>query len=1594
MAVTITPAVGTPTAITVAAGSAEPTCQVTNATTTYSTTAANSTGLNWSLSNPNAGSINSAGVVTWANGFSGSVNIQVTANGCNGPSTQVVRTVTINAQPTVNVTGTASFCSGGGSTTLTANATPGSGTISSYQWYKDGNIINNSNTGSGNPTREPSYVVTVADSYTVVVTNTNGCSVTSAAVNVTANPAPTAANAGADQTIGGTSTTLTANAPTVGTGTWSIISGTGGSIATTTSPTSTFTGTAGSTYTLRWTTTSGTCTSTDDVVVAFNQIGTATTASNATTVYGAVSVALSATVSPNPGSGAVDFYINGSKVGAAPVGAGGVATYTYNPSALNASGATTSYIIKASFLGVGYYTASSSDPGSNGVLTVNKATTSLALGTSTFTYDGAAKPVLVSTTPAGLSGVSLTYGGAAAAPTAAGTYALVASLNNPNYTASNATGTLTISKAAATIAFSNTTATYDGAAKAVTATTTPANLGGVAVTYTQNGAAVPNPTNAGSYQVSATLSNPNYALATSPATGAFTINKAAATLALTTADLSQTYSGSAKTVGVITSPANLTGVSVTYNGSAAAPTVVGTYPVVASLTNDNYEASPASGTLTIGKAVAPVALADLSQTYNGTARAATATTTAAGASSFTYTYDGKATAPTNAGQYVVVATLVNDNFAGSASGTLVVAPKELTVTADNQTKTYGDANPALTVSYSGFVGTEGTSALTTAPTATTTATQASGFGTYPITASGGVAPNYSFKYVAGTLSIGKAELTVAAAAASREYGEANPAFTATVTGQKNGDTFTTGGSSSAMLTSPVGNSYVITPSVSGSNLSSYTVKPVDGTLTITPARLTVTADNQTRVYGEANPAFTGTITGQKNNESFSFAASTTATTGSPISSANVSYAIQPSATGTTASNYTVEVVNGVLTITARSIIVTADAQSKTYGDSDPALTYKLTSGTLVGANDLTGSLSRATGENVGAYAINQNTLSAGPNYSLTYNGANLSIGARAVTVTPKASQTKTYGAADPALAYEQVPLVGTDAFTGSLSREPGSSVGAYNITQGSLTLNANYLLSFTPNVKFTITTKQLTASITASNKVYDGTTVATATGSVPAPDVVAGDALSVTATGAAFDTKQVGTGKTVTATVALGGPAAANYTLAAPTASTTASITKRPLTIALGAASKVYNGSRTAVVSATLAAATATSGLVSGDEVTVSASNGLFDTKDVGTGKAVGADVSISGGADAGNYAANATASATADITPVQLTPRIVASSKSYDGTTTATLSSQTVTGMVNGETAVGLTVAAADFDTKNQGTGKTVTATGLRLTGAAAGNYSLAPNATATALANITPAVLTYTATPASRPYGAANGPLSGTITGFASPETAATATTGTLSFTSDANATSPVGTYAITGTGLTANDGNYTFAQAASNATALTVSKATPTVTAVAATNLVYSGTPKAGSGSATGVGGSADGLSPAVTLSYSGTSGTTYGPLAAAPTNAGSYTVTASFAGNSNYSAGTSAPVAFTISPAALTVTTVAASKIYGEANPGFSVTYAGFVNNEGPTALGGTLTFTTTATAASPVGSYDVTPGGLTSSNYVLSFAKGTLTSTLR
>ncbi|WP_299108855.1 MBG domain-containing protein, partial [uncultured Tenacibaculum sp.] len=133
-------------------------------------------------------------------------------------------------------------------------------------------------------------------------------------------------------------------------------------------------------------------------------------------------------------------------------------------------------------------------------------------------------------------------------------------------------------------------------------------------------------------------------------------------------------------------------------------------------------------------------------------------------------------------------------------------------------------------------------------------------------------------------------------------------------------------------------------------------------------------------------------------------------------------------------------VNTNFSIIKRVVEVTADGKTKLYGDTDPALTYQITTGNLVGSDAFTGSLTRVSGESVGAYAINQGSLALNSNYTLTYVSNNLTIGKRVIEITADA-KTKVYGETDPTLTYQITSgsLVGGDTFTGNLTRVSGET---------------------------------------------------------------------------------------------------------------------------------------------------------------------------------------------------------------------------------------------------------------------------------------------------------------------------------------------------------------------------------------------------------------------------------------------------------------------------------------------------------------------------------------------------------------------------
>jgi hypothetical protein len=207
---------------------------------------------------------------------------------------------------------------------------------------------------------------------------------------------------------------------------------------------------------------------------------------------------------------------------------------------------------------------------------------------------------------------------------------------------------------------------------------------------------------------------------------------------------------------------------------------------------------------------------------------------------------------------------------------------------------------------------------------------------------------------------------------------------------------------------------------------------------------------------------------------------------------------------------------------------------------------------------------------------------------------------------------------------------------------------------------------------------------------------------------------------ATFDSASVGAAKTVTVTeLALTEQAAADFRLATTTTTTTAAIQPRTVTAVGTASGKLYDGT----TGATLTSCGVTG--VLGDEAVGCTGTATFDTASAGAGKTVTVMNLELTGADAGNYTLTATtATTTAGIQPLTVTPTATVADKRYDGTVGATLAGCTVI-----DVAVGCT-GTATFDTPSVGTGKTVTVSNLALTGAGTGNYALATTTTTTTAA------------------------------------------------------------------------------------------------------------------------------------------------------------------------------------------------------------------------------------------------------------------------
>ncbi|WP_044558833.1 MBG domain-containing protein [Azospirillum sp. B4] len=461
-----------------------------------------------------------------------------------------------------------------------------------------------------------------------------------------------------------------------------------------------------------------------------------------------------------------------------------------------------------------------------------------------------------------------------------------------------------------------------------------------------------------------------------------------------------------------------------------------------------------------------ITASDLTKTYGQDVSGTLTYTLSGGATGVAHAYLGAAglgTAPTltsagagsgaNTGGYAITASgaIATDGSAISyVAGTLTVNKAALTVTANSATVTYGQA-PSLGASYSGFVNGETAAVLGGSLAISGAGTNA---GSYTLTPGGLTATNYAISYVAGTLTVNKAALTVTANNATVIYGQA-PSLGASYSGFVNGETAAVlGGSLAISGAGTNAGSYTLTPG--GLTAANYDISYVASTLTVNKAALTVTANSATVTYGQA-PSLGASYSGFVNGETAAVLGGSLAISGAGTNAG--SYTLTPG--GLTAANYDISYVAGTLTVNKAALTVTANNATVTYGQA-PSLGASY-SGFVNGetASVLGGSLAiSGAGANAGSYTLTPGGLTAA-NYAISYVAGTLTVNRAPLTVTANDvtvafGGTPSYSANYAGFVYGETSAVLDGALTFSGA---GTAAGAYRITPGGLT-SSNYLITY------------------------------------------------------------------------------------------------------------------------------------------------------------------------------------------------------------------------------------------------------------------------------------------------------------------------------------------------------------------------------------------------------------------------------------------------------------------------------------------------------------------------------------------------------
>ncbi|NVN97854.1 MAG: MBG-2 domain-containing protein [Geobacteraceae bacterium] len=613
----------------------------------------------------------------------------------------------------------------------------------------------------------------------------------------------------------------------------------------------------------------------------------------------------------------------------------------------------------------------------------------------------------------------------------------------------------------------------------------------------------------GSCSVTATkAADGNYSVATSAvypvtltkATPSVTTWPTASAINLGDALSASTLTGGSASVGGVfafTNPLTVPSSSGTYNASVTF--------TPADTTDYNTATGSVNVTVNVGKTDQTITFGALSPVTYGAANFGSGATAS---SSLTVTYSSSDTNVATivgglihvvgAGTTTIYADQPGDasyNPAPQASQTLTVNKATLTVAAQNESRSYGSANPIFTPTYSGFVYGESAAVLTGVPSLITTADSNSPVGSYDITASVGtlVAANYDFSFGTGTLAVSLASQTITFnPLAARTYGDA--VFDLTATGGASGNQVTYASSdltvatvSGATVTIVGQGITTITANQAGN--SNYASATAQQNLVINKKTLNVAAQNESRPYNTDNPTLTPSYTG------FAYGDTTAVLTGTPVittaatkTSPVGSYDIDVAVGSLTAANYSFSFTKGILAVGLASQTIAFTAlPAKTYGES----TFELlaTGGdsgnsiTFASSNTAVAAVSGTTVTIVGAGTTTITASQAGnSNYASATATQDQLINKAALTVTALVS-SRDYGTSNPTFApdysgfaYSDTAAVLQGAPSLTTDAVIGSPVGAYqiNAAQGNLFSN-NYSFSF---VAGTLTINKASSNIT------------------------------------------------------------------------------------------------------------------------------------------------------------------------------------------------------------------------------------------------------------------------------------------------------------------------------------------------------------------------------------------------------------------------------------------------------------------------------------------------------------------------------------